>query len=303
MLGMAKYVIAIIFIVLLTGAGYYAFDMYANGKGEPLNTIQYVCNDMKTIEAKYYADSVDLVLSDGRAMSLPQAISGSGARYATADEALVFWNKGNTAFITEGNPDNQTFANCGEGAPAAPQLNSFTNASSTFTVQYAPGWQADDTYQYTGVSADKPIAGVKFTIPMEMATGTNLSADSYVSVEMLPRATSCSADIYVLENVKASTVTAGGKEWSSVTTTGAAAGNRYEEMVFAVPGSNPCTAVRYFIHSTEIGNYPEGSVREFDKAALVSEMDKIRDTLQLLTATPASTSSTTPQTATTTTSQ
>jgi membrane-bound inhibitor of C-type lysozyme len=29
-------------------------------------------------------------------------MSGSGARYANADESFVFWNKGDTAFITEG---------------------------------------------------------------------------------------------------------------------------------------------------------------------------------------------------------
>jgi membrane-bound inhibitor of C-type lysozyme len=33
---------------------------------------------------------------------LPQAPSASGARYANGDESIVFWNKGNTAFIEEG---------------------------------------------------------------------------------------------------------------------------------------------------------------------------------------------------------
>jgi membrane-bound inhibitor of C-type lysozyme len=44
---------------------------------------------------------VRLALSDGRKVTLPQAMSGSGARYANADESIVFWNKGNTAFIEE----------------------------------------------------------------------------------------------------------------------------------------------------------------------------------------------------------
>ena len=55
---------------------------------------------------------VDLILSDGRTLSVPQAMSASGARYATADESFVFWNKGDTAFVTEGDPNQQTFANC-----------------------------------------------------------------------------------------------------------------------------------------------------------------------------------------------
>jgi membrane-bound inhibitor of C-type lysozyme len=41
------------------------------------------------------------VLSDGRTFTLPQAPSGSGARYAAANGTFVFWNKGNTAFIEE----------------------------------------------------------------------------------------------------------------------------------------------------------------------------------------------------------
>ena len=42
-----------------------------------------------------------LVLSDGRVLRLPQALSASDARYANAAESIVFWNKGNTAFIEE----------------------------------------------------------------------------------------------------------------------------------------------------------------------------------------------------------
>ncbi len=290
---MAKYLIAIIFIVLLTGAGYYAYDKNANGKGDPLNTVSYVCLEGKTIQAAYYETEVDLVLSDGRAMTLAQAISGSGARYATPDEALVFWNKGNEAFMTEGNPDNQTYKNCGEGAPTAAATNSFTNASSTFSVQYPMGWQADDQYQYTGVSAEKPIAGVKFTVPTTLTTGTNLSADSYVSIETLPRATSCVADIYVLDTVTPENITANGKTYSHVMVGGAGAGNLYEEHVYAIPGSSPCTAVRYMIHSTQVANYPEGTVTEFDKTALIAEMDKIRDAVTLTTAPAAQMSTST----------
>lgn len=75
-------------------------------------TVKYVCDDGKTIAATYYSDKVDLVLGDGRTLSVPQAMSGSGARYANADESFVFWNKGDTAFITEGDPDKPTFNNC-----------------------------------------------------------------------------------------------------------------------------------------------------------------------------------------------
>jgi membrane-bound inhibitor of C-type lysozyme len=67
----------------------------------PVATAMFKCKDGNTIGATFYASSVDLKLSDGRSES-PQAMSASGARYANKDETFVFWNKGDTAFVTEG---------------------------------------------------------------------------------------------------------------------------------------------------------------------------------------------------------
>jgi len=66
----------------------------------------------KSITAIFHLpqDTVDLYLSDGRYISLPRAMSADGARYANADESFVFWNKGNTAFIEEGNAT--TYKDC-----------------------------------------------------------------------------------------------------------------------------------------------------------------------------------------------
>ena len=79
---------------------------------DPVSTATFVCADDKSIVAKFYADEVALTLSDGRGLALPQVISGSGARYANGDESIVFWNKGNTAFLTEGSDDNMTYKDC-----------------------------------------------------------------------------------------------------------------------------------------------------------------------------------------------
>lgn len=51
------------------------------------------CRDGKTISATFYADSVGLMLSDGRSLQVPQTMSGSGARYANADESFVSGTK------------------------------------------------------------------------------------------------------------------------------------------------------------------------------------------------------------------
>jgi membrane-bound inhibitor of C-type lysozyme len=81
----------------------------------PVAEAAFKCKGGKSIDATFYADSVALKLSDGRSMTLPQAMSGSGARYATKDESFVFWNKGDTAFVTEGTDDKMTFKDCVAG--------------------------------------------------------------------------------------------------------------------------------------------------------------------------------------------
>lgn len=177
--------------------------------------------------------------------------------------------------------------------PPAPTTQTYS--SSTFSVVYPVEWSVDESYKYTGVSEAKPIMGVRFTIPGTMATGTNLSADSYVAVETLPRASTCTGDIYIKDDVKASTIDANGRAWSLATTSGAAAGSLYEEMVFAVPGSKPCFAVRYFIHSTSIGNYPPNTVTEYNRSALLAEFDKIRDSLTLGSSSATNAATTTTQ--------
>lgn len=78
----------------------------------------FSCDTGKTIEAMFMnattstttGNSVMLSLSDGRQMTLPQAISADGARYASADGTVVFWNVGNTATLTENG--TTTYGNC-----------------------------------------------------------------------------------------------------------------------------------------------------------------------------------------------
>jgi membrane-bound inhibitor of C-type lysozyme len=78
----------------------------------PVASATFTCKGGKTIAATFYPDKVELKLSDGRSLTLPQAMSASGARYANKDETFVFWNKGDTAFITEGVSRQETYSDC-----------------------------------------------------------------------------------------------------------------------------------------------------------------------------------------------
>jgi membrane-bound inhibitor of C-type lysozyme len=91
---------------------------------QPISTVRYTCQQNKTIVADYFdgpsrtapngqpipGGRVAISLSDGRKLNLPQTLSGSGIRYANADESFVFWSKGNTAFAEEGKA--MTYAGC-----------------------------------------------------------------------------------------------------------------------------------------------------------------------------------------------
>jgi membrane-bound inhibitor of C-type lysozyme len=72
--------------------------------------VTFICPNHSYVSAMFYRDGVKLLLSDGRTMTLPHALSADGARYANPDESFVFWNKGNGAFITE--QGTTTYSGC-----------------------------------------------------------------------------------------------------------------------------------------------------------------------------------------------
>lgn len=166
-------------------------------------------------------------------------------------------------------------------APFAEVL--YQNPAKHITLRYPKGWSVDENYVYQGFGPGRDIAGVKFTIPNTLATGTNLGSDTYLSVEEIPNQPQCTADKFLdsVSKSEAHSITDGTTTYSVTSTTGAGAGNRYEEWVYALSGTNPCVAVRYFIHYGAIENYPSGAVREFDRVALLAQFDRIRRTLTI----------------------
>lgn len=157
--------------------------------------------------------------------------------------------------------------------------NVYTSATYGFSIDVPQGFTIDDAYVHQ-LSPDKTINGVKFTIPESLATGTNLGSDSYLSVESISGVTTCTASMFLDGDHPATNETIDGKTYSVTTSSNAGAGNRYEETVYAIPGSNPCMAIRYAVHYSIIENYPAGT-KEFDKEALLGEFNTMRNSLSL----------------------
>ncbi len=166
---------------------------------------------------------------------------------------------------------------------------SYKDDTTGFSLQYPIGWTVGKNYSYQELGPGTDISGVKFTIPASLATGTNLGNDSYLSVEKFSRAGFvCDANLFLQPGGSAQMIEQTVKEnnitYSVASTTGAGAGNRYFETVYAIPGAtgvSPCIAVRYFIHYGVFENYPAGSIKEFDQSALLTQFDAIRRTLKI----------------------
>jgi membrane-bound inhibitor of C-type lysozyme len=115
-----------IVLLLLISITVFVWPKARPSTGHPVASATFSCDGGKTIQATFYSGtstlstdpnqppvlggSVALVLSDGRNMILPQVISADGGRYANASESIVFWNVGDTAFMTENNA--KTYTNC-----------------------------------------------------------------------------------------------------------------------------------------------------------------------------------------------
>jgi membrane-bound inhibitor of C-type lysozyme len=93
----------------------------------PIASATYTCDAGKTLAATYYAGTPVTVapgerpvptgwamvsIDGGPEVRLSQTLSADGARYANADESLVFWNKGNEALIMRDNAMDLAYTNC-----------------------------------------------------------------------------------------------------------------------------------------------------------------------------------------------
>ncbi|MBV9331744.1 MAG: hypothetical protein JOZ55_09355 [Alphaproteobacteria bacterium] len=120
---------------------------------------------------------------------------------------------------------------------------------------------------------------VAFLVPPRFVRNTNLASDSRLSLETRFAPNICSASIFLDDPQSQGSAWQNGIRWSTASGTDAGAGNLYEEKVFATRIGGRCLAIRYFIHSMNLGNYPPNAVRAFNRADLMSAFDAMRASL------------------------
>jgi hypothetical protein len=175
------------------------------------------------------------------------------------------------------------FLMCCGGATTASAWPVYRNAKLGYAISYPPDWRVDTTHDYQSLGPGKDIYGTAFVVSASIASGTNLSNGSYLAVESLRGTAPCTADEFLddADQAGAHTETDGGITWSVEHGSDAGAGNFYDETVYAVQGPRSCLAIRIFIHSTNIANYPPGTVREFDDTKLLATFGQMRASFRL----------------------
>ena len=163
-------------------------------------------------------------------------------------------------------------------AQAAPVTKTYTDSGYHFSVQYPATWRLDRTARANTGPADTQLI-IGFAVPDSLTNGTNLSRESRISIETLTKG-ACSAARFLEDGADTKTVRENGVRYSVGNFGDAGAGNYYEQTVYVRPDTKPCLAVRLFIHSTNIGNYDPGTIREFDRKTLDATFDNIRHSLK-----------------------
>lgn len=156
----------------------------------------------------------------------------------------------------------------------------YQSPSMHLAIAHPPKWKVDPNYIDSTMGPGKEIHGIAFTVSDERAKGTNLASDTSLDVLTLPGA--CEASRFVDSPQDVKTVTEAGRTYSYATAQDAGAGNRYEETIYALQGTSPCLAVRYYVHYMAIENFPAGAVKAFDRNALTKTMGRMRRSLAIL---------------------
>jgi membrane-bound inhibitor of C-type lysozyme len=254
-------------------------------------TLTYYCTGDRTIHATFKTDSVEITLSDNRSFTLPQVVSGSGIRYEDPKTAygtkVALVGKGDNAFLTENS--KTTYENCTAATVVnsdAPGYATYTDESQTFSFAFPTNFAVEGsaiglTSGWAALASTSGLVLAHLVVPASNQPGTNFNDASFT--------VGASADPAAIATCLAGPPGAGvlatklGEESATkLTFSGAAAGNRYDTTSYRALHNGRCYAIEYTIHYGAIENYPKGSVKAFDEAALATSLDEVAHSFQFL---------------------
>jgi hypothetical protein len=172
-------------------------------------------------------------------------------------------------------------------ASDAPGYAIFTKGDGSFSFAFPTNFDVASTSRdlAPGWSAPVSTAGMvlaKLVIPKEFEPGTNFS-DATFTVGKSADPAAVASCLKTLAGAQATTTTYLGEDkFTKLEFTGAGAGNIYETTSYRILRGDSCWAVEYTIHSTNIGNYPPGTVDEYDEAMVTRALEEVARSFRFL---------------------
>jgi hypothetical protein len=156
------------------------------------------------------------------------------------------------------------------------QTFNYTDPQGRFTLSYSDDF-APAYYNGGEITKIPPVFSLQY-IDTQQLTSTNLSEVYFLlGVSDEPQDVTACTQLLSLgapETVLGET-TINGVNFTKSEATGVGAGNVYEQVYYRTVYNGSCYEVTYFVHYGNIGNYPEGTVSEFDRTALYQQLDEI----------------------------
>ncbi len=276
-------------IIALIGAGlYFMYVPTSAPHGALENHVTFYCGSGNTIAATFRSSSVNLLLSDGQAYTMPQTVSGSGIRYeasTTDNGAVVFTSKGAYASLTDtASTTDVRFQTCTAArvAPAAPGFETYADQPQTFTFTFPTAFSVSGVPVGYGLSWTENATSTgmelaRVDVPQSYEPGTNFGGAWFtVGVSSMPSAlATCFRDTTGMGTGSTTQVTINGTPYTTWRSVGAGAGNRYDTTTFRTVHANECYAVEYTIHYGVLQNYPPGAVHAFDQQKVQNALESI----------------------------
>src|SRR6266498_167738 len=157
---------------------------------------------------------------------------------------------------------------------ATSNWQTYTNAQYGFEFKYPPNLLLKTDIQ--GIEGTPALAQVEFT--QNSFPKTNF-VEAGIAVADLGQKSDCLTRIDQYQNFTGQQ-TINGIVFKTGSVTGAAAGNLYESSIYRTIHDNACIQITIVIHTGNIGNYPEGTVSEFNKSLALGPLNLILSTFK-----------------------
>jgi hypothetical protein len=176
---------------------------------------------------------------------------------------------------------SSTTATISEIIPGAASVG-YENKQFGFSL-YRPQNSAVETQGFGAYLPLTQAPVVAITLPMELFEGTNLiEAGVYIGASSSPaKVSKWNLPSAETAEVPAGTIEVNGTSFAVFTSTGAGAGNIYEERVYRALHDDTCLEIVELLHSGNIGNYEPGVV-EFDRGKFQRYLEAIVQTFSFV---------------------